>query len=154
VKLLRVQNEHYVFRLTVWERKLLAVILNLYPVIPAAHQTLSKFPATADKTNQKLLDEALTEHRNENKKLVRAFLADGKRFRETDVGSWMTLSAAEIEWLLQVLNDIYVGNWILLGSPDEGMWDITPNEENVRHLGTMQLAQNFQGALLHAVSGP
>jgi len=67
VKLLRVQNEHYVFRLTVWERKLLAVILNLYPVIPAAHQTLSKFPATTNKANQKLLDEALAEHRNENK---------------------------------------------------------------------------------------
>jgi hypothetical protein len=153
VKLLRVQNERYIFRLTAWERKLLAVILNLYPVIPAAHQALSKFPATTDKTNQKLLDEALAEHRKENKKLVQVFLANGTRFRETDMLSWMILTAGDIEWLLQVLNDIYVGNWILLGSPDEGLRGITPNEENAGQMGAMYLAQNFQAALLQAVSG-
>ena len=33
-------------------------------------------------------------------------------------GLQLTLSGPEIEWLLQVLNDVRVGSWIALGSPD------------------------------------
>lgn len=154
MKLLRVHNGQYIFRLADWERKLLVIVLDLYPVIPATHYTLSKSPNAADKAHQALLNEALAEHRKENKKLVQAFLADGQRFRETDGSVWMTLTAADIEWLLQVLNDIYVGNWILLGSPEQGAWDIQPNEQNARQVGAMQVAQSFQGALLDSISGP
>jgi hypothetical protein len=154
VKLSRVDNGHFIFRLSDWEKQLLALILDLYPVIPVAHHPLSKSPATADKASQKLLDDALAEHRNENKKLVKAFLADSNRFRETDGSFWMSLTAAEIEWLLQVLNDIYIGNWIRLGSPEEGAWDIEPTDENARQVGAMQVAQSFQADLLHAVSTP
>jgi hypothetical protein len=152
VKLLRVQNGQSVFRLTDWERQLLVVILGLYPVIPTAHYTLSKSPTAETKANQALLDEAMAEHRNENKKLIRAFLSDSQRFHESEDLVWMTLSGADIEWLLQVLNDIYVGNWILLGSPDQGAWDIEANEQNARQVGAMQVAQSFQSALLHSLS--
>ena len=149
MKFLRFQNEHYVFRLTEWEKKLLPVILNLYPVIPSAHQPLSK-SANPDQSNQKLLDEALAEHRNENKKFIKAFLADPRHFRHADESSWMILSGGEIEWLLQVFNDVYVGNWILLGSPEDGMRNLTVNDETAPHIGAMELAQAFQSTLLSA----
>ena len=64
-----------------------------------------------------MLDEALAEQRKENKQLVEKFLADADRFQETEGDVRMTLTAGEIEWLLQVLNDVRVGNWILLGRP-------------------------------------
>jgi hypothetical protein len=152
VKFLRFQNEHYIFRLSDWERKLFPVILSLYPVIPSGHQPLSK-SASASQANQHLLDEALAEHRKENQKLVKDFLADSKHFRHTDTSSWMTLTAGEIEWLLQVLNDVYVGSWILLGSPEGGARSVTPDEQNAPHIGAMHFAQSFQFTLLRAVSG-
>jgi hypothetical protein len=149
VKFLRFQNEHYIFRLPSWEKKLLPVILSLYPIIPSAHQPLSKL-ANPDQANQKLLDEALAEHRKESKNLIKAFLADPGRFRHTDEFSWMILTAGEIEWLLQVLNDVYVGNWILLGSPENGLRGLTLTEENAPNIGAMELANAFQATLLRA----
>ena len=154
MKLLRVQNDRYIFHLHDREKELLAIILGFYPVIPAAHYTLSKSPNAADKAHQTLLNEAMAEHRNENKKLVKAFLADSKRFHEADGSVWMTLSAGDIEWLLQVLNDIYVGHWILLGSPEESPSEIEVRELNVGQIGAMQIAQIFQGTLLHSIRKP
>jgi hypothetical protein len=152
VRLLRFENEKYVFRLGRGEKELLAVVLGLYPVIPPAHQPISKSAAIANKMNQRLLDEALAEQRSENKKLVASFLADARRFHETETSTRLTMTAAEIEWLLQVLNDIHVGNWILLGSPDEDAPDLVPTDKNARFIGAMELAQWFQSDLLAAFS--
>lgn len=154
MRFLRVENDRYIFRLGQGEKELFALILSFYPVIPSAHQPLSKSSADANKAHQHLLDEALAEQRNENKKLVSAFLADGKRFEETETFCHMTVSATEMEWLLQVLNDIHVGSWILLGSPEEEPADFLPTEPNARYFGTMNLARWFQGSLLAAMDGP
>jgi hypothetical protein len=116
VKLLRVEKDRYDFQLGRREASLFAIVLRLYPVIPPAHQRLSKSSGTVDQS-QPLLDEALAEQRKEHKKRVADFLTDAKRFQETKEGSQLHLTAGEIEWLLQVLNDVRVGNWILLGSP-------------------------------------
>jgi hypothetical protein len=152
VRLLRVENDNYVFRLGKGEKELLAVVLGLYPVIPPAHQPISKSTVIANKTNQHLLDEALAEQRNENKKLVASFLADARRFHETETSARMTMTPAEIEWLLQVLNDIHVGSWILAGEPDEHSSGLIPTEKNARHIGAMELARWFQIDLLAALN--
>lgn len=152
MRLLRIENDKYVFRLGKGEKELLAVVLGLYPVIPAAHQPISKSAAIANNTNQHLLDEALAEQRNENKKLVASFLADSGRFHESESSTRMTVTAAEIEWLLQVLNDVHVGNWILLGSPDEQSPELIPTDKNARFIGAMELARWFQSDLLSAFS--
>jgi hypothetical protein len=152
VRLLRVENGNYVFRLGKGEKELLAVVLGLYPVIPAAHQPISKSTALANKTNQRLLDEALAEQRSENKKLAASFLADARRFQETESSTRMTMAPAEIEWLLQVLNDIHVGSWILAGEPDEDSPGLIPTEKNARHIGAMELARWFQLDLLAALN--
>ncbi|HEY2082161.1 MAG TPA: hypothetical protein VGI88_05205 [Verrucomicrobiae bacterium] len=152
MRLLRVENDKYVFRLGKGERELLAIALSLYPAIPAAHQVISKSQAIANKTNQHLLDEALAEQRRENKKRVAAFLADAKRFHETETSTRVTLTGAEIEWLLQVLNDVHVGSWILLGSPDESSSELIPTDKNVQFIDAMELARWFQSDLLRAFS--
>jgi hypothetical protein len=154
VRLLRIENEKYVFRLGKGEKELLAVVLGLYPVIPPAHQAISKSAAIANKANQRLLDEALAEQRSENKKLVASFLADTSRFHETETSSRMTITPAEMEWLLQVLNDIHVGSWILSGSPDEDSPGLSPTDKNARHVGAMELSRWFQSDLLIALNHP
>ena len=104
------EKENYIFELATRERELLKLILILYPVIPPAHQRVSKSFAPANKENQHLLDDALAEQRKENKKLVEAFLADSSHFEEIETVFHMKLTAGEVEWLLQILNDVRVGN--------------------------------------------
>jgi hypothetical protein len=149
VKLLRVENDRHVFELTKGERDLLAIALGFYPVIPSAHQRLSK-SAQPDDANQRLLDEALAEQRKENKKFVQDLLANPQRFRENEDSVEMTLTGAEIEWLLQVLNDVHVGSWILMGSPEKRP-RFSLNSVNARHVLAMDLACMFQSELLEAI---
>lgn len=150
MKLLRVEDDHYVFHLENREKDLLTLVLRQYPVIPPAHFQLTKSAAPADPANQRLLDEALADQRKENKTLVEAFLANTQHFSETQTFSRLKLTAAEIEWLLQVLNDIRVGNWILAGSPEElphpdlSDWNSPP-------VWGMELAGFFQMNLLQAI---
>jgi hypothetical protein len=154
VRLLRTENGNYVFRLGAGEKELLAVVLSLYPVIPPAHQSISNSTGIANKANQRLLDEALAEQRSENKKLVSSFLADPQRFQETEAGARLTITPAEVEWMLQVLNDVHVGSWILAGSPGEDSPPVIPTDKNARHIGAMELARWFQHDLLVALNRP
>ena len=146
MKFLRVEDDYSVFHLDKGEKELLIVLLRQYPVIPPAHQRLSKSTAPSDSANQKLLDDALAEQREENKRLVGAFLADPQRFSETETFCRLKLTAAETEWLLQVLNDIRVGSWILAGSPEELHADLI--DWAAPEVLAMELAGSFQMSLL------
>ena len=151
MKFLRVEDDHSVFHLEKREKELFIVLLHQYPVIPPAHHRLSKSTAPANEPNQKLLDDALAEQRRENKLLVDAFLADPQRFSEAAKFCRLKLTAAETEWLLQVLNDIRVGSWILAGSPEE-----LPHSDSTGWIApevwAMELAGFFQMSLLKKTS--
>jgi hypothetical protein len=151
VKFLRIENDRYFFKFDHGDEKaMFEFLLRLYPVIPSAHQALSKTSANLDE-HQRLLNEALAEQRKENQQLVRKLLKEAGRFKETDAGRIeMNLSAGEIEWLLQVLNDVRVGNWILLGSPEEQP-RFDPDAEDARNVIALGLASNFQMDLLTAI---
>ena len=108
----------------------------------------------AEEENQRLLDEALAAHREEQAQLVRAFLDEPDRFAAVKEGWRFQLTAPQIEWLLQVLNDVRVGNWVVLGSPDFEQGEQVPlTDENAERLWLMETAGFFQDHLLGAVSG-
>jgi hypothetical protein len=152
VKLVRTQKEKRIFHLGRREKQLLLALLDRYPLIPPAYQRLSKSTAADEReTDQRLLDEALAEQRQENAKQLRTLLRDGRRFRDTETGCRLTLSATDIEWLLQVLNDIRVGSWIKLGSPENDLWDFELNEATAPHAWAMEMAGYFQVNLLEAL---
>ena len=118
--------------------------------MPSAHHVLSKSGRLPDaEANQQLLDEALAEQRAENKKQLQALLADPRRFEHTETGARLSLSPAEAEWLLQVLNDIRVGSWVILGSPEEKPAELTA--ANAPHFLAMEMAGYFQMQLLEAL---
>jgi hypothetical protein len=152
VKFLKAEDGRLVFQLGRREKNLLFELLRLYPLVPPAHHRLSQTAESSEmETDQHLLDEALTEHRQENRTQLEAMLAEPKRFQETPTGFRLGLSAGELEWLLQVLNDIRVGSWLHLGSPDEKQGKrLRLSTQNARYLWAMELAGHFQSVLLSA----
>ena len=77
-------------------------------------------------------------------------LNEPTRFRETDAGLRFTLMAPEMEWLLQVLNDVRVGSWLALGEPEE-LEIPEVNQTNAPYVLAMESAGYFQSALLDAL---
>jgi hypothetical protein len=152
VKLIKATGDRLVFQMGRREERLFLRLLDLYPCVPPAHQKLSKAARLPEaEANQQLLDEALAEHRAEKKKQVQALLADQRHLVRGEAGSQLSLSHAEADAVLQVLNDVRVGSWVLLGSPEE--IDVDFNEETAPHLVAMQMAGYFEAQFLGALSG-
>ena len=134
------------------EYRVLTDLLKLYPCVPPAHQPLSKSGQLADaESARQLLDEALAGQRAENKKRLQTLLANPHRKQETDTGFRLCLAPSDVEWLLQVLNDIRVGSWVLLGSPEDEMKPKLLNEKTAPHYWAMEMSGYFQAQLLDAV---
>jgi hypothetical protein len=143
-----------VFRFERTEREMFTRILDLFPVQQGAMREIM------DNVNaQDLLEKALREQRNklreEGERLVRANgeLAIDAEFNEF----WdLKLSEVEIEWVLQMLNDVRVGIWTQIGSPNpshELKIKGEPNEELVRAHVIMQLCATWQGLMMYAAEG-
>ena len=149
MKLVRASATQFQFQLAKRERHFLLETLKLYPLIPSAHQPLSRSEKLPDReANQRLLDEALAEQRADNKKRLLAFLGTRQRFTENSAGFLFKLSPAELEWLLRVLNDIRIGSWLILGSPEELLHRL--DETTAPHVWVMEMAGFFQMRLLEA----
>jgi hypothetical protein len=147
-------DRQWVLHLSTRERRLLFEILKLYPRMPVGHLRLSQSGAgTEAEANQRLLEEALAEQRKENKQRLQALLADAERWKEIKPGFRLALSAGEIEWLLQVLNDIRVGSWVALGSPEQIYQLALLNETTAPHFWAMEISGLFQQPLIEALGG-
>lgn len=144
-----------VFQLSAPEHQAFVDILQTYPVVPPAHHAVTKElkdPRTAD--YQHLLDEALAEQRTANQKHLHAWLATPGRFKKNKAGCRLTIERADAEWLLQVLNDIRVGHWLRLGSPEPG--ELKPQQLQHDQLPAwlvMEMAGFFQMSVLEALEG-
>ena len=147
---LKTEGENLMFHLSRREKDLLLDLIKMYPLVPPAHYQLSSADG-ANEANQQLLDEALGEHREEAKREVQTMLAEVNRFQTASSGCTLTLSAGELEALLQILNDIRVGSWLLLGSPDEKQGKRARlSLKTAKYFWAMDLAGHFQTALLAA----
>ena len=150
MKLVRTSKQRLEFHLGKREKDSLEAILGLYPCLPPAYQPLSR-TAEVPEANQALLNEALAELRTENRRKVQSLLRSNKRLAPDPSGWRLVLSRAEFEWLLQVLNDVRLGNWVLLGSPGEHIEVV--DEKTVPHVWAMDVAGHFQMSFLHCVEG-
>ena len=152
MKLLKREETHCSFLIGRREREMLFSLLQRYPVMVAAHFRTRNPPKTDEaKQNQELLEEALAEQQKENRKHLEQMLAENGRFIENDLGFTFRLSYFEIEWMLQVLNDIRIGSWIQLGEPDLSSPNAPPlNEQTVLLAWAMEIAALFQHSLLQA----
>ena len=151
MKLIQQNGESYHFHISKREKGLLFEVLKLYPLIPIAHHRVSRTTAAPAMESQKLLEGALADSTQENKRQLLAMLKRETRLQESDGAHRLTLSAPQMEWLLQVLNDIRVGSWLILGEPDEKKGKpIELNDENARYYAAMEFCGLFQMTLLDA----
>ncbi len=151
MKLLRTLKSGHVFQLSLHEKQLLLDTIRLYPLVPAAHYRLSrggKVPQPEE--DQRLLEGALAEQRRENQRQALAMLNEPERFCEVESGFELRLTLPQIEWLLQVLNDVRVGSWLALGKPES---DTEPavTKQNAKFCLALQVSGLFQSALLAAL---
>ncbi|MSR42398.1 MAG: hypothetical protein EXS29_00180 [Pedosphaera sp.] len=156
MKLVKHTGGRFVFQLTTREQRLFMGVTGLYPVIPAGARKLVRQIGSAQSAqideSQHLLEEALAEQRGANQRHLAEFLGDPQRVHTTKSYTRLTFAAAEMEWLLQVLNDIRVGSWMHLGSPDyEAEKRLQVTEENVQHYWAREMAGAFQSVLLAAM---
>jgi hypothetical protein len=153
MKLITANDERYVFRLGKREKQLFCEVLRHYPLLPAGHHRYTRAGATNDDAgNQALLDEALAAHRDEHQQRVQGLLSDRTRLAPEPPAYRLSLSREELEWLLQVLNDVRVGSWLKAGCPDPDEDQpprITP--ENAPSFALMEVAGHFESALLDAL---
>ena len=118
MKFLRAEGDRFALEMAPGEKATLLHLLKLYPLVPEAYHRLSKdnnLPHREE--NQRLLDDALRTQREQNKKEIFALISSPTRFAEVAGASRVVFTRAEIEWLLQVINDVRLGSWIALGSP-------------------------------------
>ena len=153
MKLVNSAQDRFVFHLSRREKDLLLTVTRLYPRITSPRQPLSKKGDLPEcEASQRLLDEALAEHRAEAQKQAQTLLADPSRLGQHETGWRLSLSRPDLEMLLQVLNEIRVGSWVLLGSPEDHHHPAL-NAETAPHLWAMELAGGFEMALLQAMGG-
>ena len=154
MKLIQRDGESFLFHISKREKGLLFEVLKLYPLIPIAHHRFSQTAAAPGvMESQRLLEGALAERTKENKRQLLALLNHEAGLEETDDARAhrFKLSAPQVEWLLQVLNDIRVGSWLILGEPDEKKGKpIELNDENARYYAAMEFCGLFQMTLLDA----
>ena len=144
----------YRFQISKLEKALLLATVQIYPVLDPSHHQLTKDPKDAPPAEQHLLEEAMARQRTEHKlaKLDGFLRGEAPVFREDGDGDCtLTLSGEELEWLLQVLNDIRVGSWIQLGSPNvDTVRRGGLSAVEARSVAAMDMSAYFQSALLEA----
>jgi hypothetical protein len=154
LKLLKQDESSYTFLIGKRERDVLVTVLQRYPVISGTHFHKRNPPQSEEANKDRaLLEEALSEQQKESKQQLKEWLSQPQRWTETDLGYSFHLSSAELEWLLQVLNDIRVGTWIHLGEPDVHRQLPDPiTEEQMQMAWVMEVAGMFQHSLLSAAN--
>jgi hypothetical protein len=148
------RGEDFEFFLRRREKDLLLYILKLYPRTPPAHHRLTQAAATPEmEGTRRLLDESLETGRKETRDKLEKWLAAHDRFSASEKGFRLKIMADEIDWLLQVLNEIRVGSWIRLGAPEEEIDLSKINHDNAADFGVMNMSGLFVMHLLEAIGG-
>ena len=152
MKLVHRDSEKAVFRLGKREKSQFLSVLGLFPRIPPGHFKISRnceLPGYEE--NQHLLDEALSEQRAENQRLLKEFLAEPGRFTAAPP-IVLTIPTGRLEWLLQIFNEVRVGSWVAVGSPENSVLSVL-SEKTASDIWAMEVAGYFEACLLEAITG-
>ena len=145
----------FVFQISKQEVEWLLAVLKFYPQLNSDYHQISQGVAAEIIAGQQLLEEAMAQRRGEHKRKLDQFLATPGRFRlEAPDLYRLTLAAGQMDWMLQVLNDVRVGCWVKLGRPElEPVCTRKLNVEEARMMAILELSGFFQMVLLGACDG-
>lgn len=153
MKLVKQDETSFTFLIGKREKEVLIALLLRYPVLSTNHYR-ARHPAQSKEaaTDDDLLRESLAEQQRDSRRHLEDWLKTENRFRDSDLGFLFSITPAEMEWLLQILNDIRVGSWVALGQPDGHAPPATPlTEESMQLAWALDMAGLFQHVLLHAL---
>jgi hypothetical protein len=156
MRIARTEEGGFLVRLGPDERRLLEGVLDSYPLIPPSYHRLSRgTDGTRATPDQQLLDDAVATQKAENRRRWQVALREPGRFRPAGPDHVLRLGAEELEWFLQLLNDIRVGSWLKLGRPGPGQdLPADPSRADLRHAVAMQFCGFLQSQLLQALHPP
>ena len=154
MKLIQANQDGYGFEFTRREKQLLFKVLALYPLIPAAHHRRSRTAGRNGEENQTLLEESLATHREEARRRAQTLMDNPRGFEARGAAFCWTPTRDEMEWMLQVLNDVRVGSWLALGSPNlTKTQEIPVTPDTLIHRWAMDIAGGFEMIFIAAVNG-
>ena len=155
MKFCRADGGQFELEMKPGEHDTLLHLLKLYPLVPESHHRLTRDKQLPHREeNQRLLDDALRGQRAQNQQEIFSLLNDPARFQKISGGCKITFTRAELEWLLQIVNDVRVGSWIAMGSPGYGTERKTRRDAGAMpHLIFMELAGAFEMFFLGIVNG-
>ncbi len=146
----------YVFALSAQEKELMLKLLGYFPQVPLAHPRLSQTTESSETAeNQQLLEESLKAHHSENREWLDTTFQGAPRFEAVENGFHLRLERHELERLLQMFNDVRVGSWLSLKSPDlVAKKNLKATRLTAPFIQRMELAGIFEMILLRALQGP
>ena len=152
MKLLKQSRNGWQYGLDQREGVLLRMLIEEFPSSTATPSKISKTGTDSKSAErERLLNESLTDHRRELKRLGAKLLAT--RIESTTDGWRLSLRAHDREVLLQLLNDIRIENWHALGEPEN--LDSPPSnlsEAQLQHHHLMHLAGYFEWEMLESTA--
>ena len=153
MKRLNADGNPFRFHLLAREKELLAALLARYPVAPATFQRLIGGETARIQSAQQELEEALAGRKNENLRQLQTLLHTEECLRRDETGYCLTVMVAQMNWLLEVLNEVRVGSWLKLGRPDSlEQLRSARSKTTLRDLYTMEASGYFQMVLLEALN--
>jgi len=146
----------FVFQISKHEVEWLLGVLKFYPQLDSGYHRITQGAAEEIKAEQQLLEEAMAQRRREHKNKLEKFLATPGRFRLEGPDQFhFSLAPEQMEWLLQVLDDVRVGCWVKLGCPElEPSPPKNLTAGDARAMSALELSGFFQMILLGAYDGP
>ena len=153
MKIQRTKGGGVVWHLSEPEHRGLQKVFEAYPMIPAGYHRLSKRTATpAAHDGQEVLEDALAEQKRAAKQVLERLW--NRRLLPSSVaaGFVLALKPAEVECLLQIVNELRVGNWIKLGSPGLSLeWKPPLSIDTAKHLHALEVCGEVEMQLLAAL---
>jgi hypothetical protein len=138
-----------VYKMSHREMECLIATLRYYPQLDPHVQTLSKNSGNTEA--QQLLEEVMSGQRQSRCRTLDQFLQNDSTFEQVSHDDIrLALPHAEVEWLLQILNEVRVCSWISLGRPESDDTTEYVNEMHQRYRSAMELSAFFELALLKA----
>ncbi|MCC7374052.1 MAG: hypothetical protein IT581_05320 [Verrucomicrobiales bacterium] len=119
MKVFEKNEDGLVFEMSSRERALLDRLLSFYPLRPEGAPTLSRGSTERLADAATLLADALREQRVELAAWISSRLTEGEALKRAGSQWRLTLTHAEIDALLRVFNELRVGAWLRLGSPED-----------------------------------
>ena len=152
MKLVKQNSGGFQYQVNQEEARFLRLLVHQFPIGAFSPVTISKTDSRAVERAQ-LLNESLAAHREELKQKAKDLVGDDK-FKVSEGHQFFKVSREGRETLLQVLNDIRVESWRILGEPENlEMNPLDVPREKIRHYQSMQLAGYFECCFLNLEEG-